>query len=237
MKQRSLLVVLCILAAPLLAAPSFPKLTGRVVDNADLLNAEVETRLTQSLAAHENASSNQVVVATFKDLQGYDIESFGYQLGRFWQIGQKDTDNGVVLIVAQAERKVRIEVGYGLEGDLTDAIASNIIQNVILPDFKRGQFSSGIEAGASSIIQALGGRYETRPASRVEKSENKAFGFILVFALFIVIYNLRFGFTPGGLGGGRGRYYGGGYGGGGFGGGGFSGGGGGFGGGGASGGW
>lgn len=236
-KPRYLLFVLFFLSIPFAtAAPDFPRLTGRVVDNANMLSAGVETQLTRSLEGHENATTNQVVVATFKDIQGYDIESFGYQLGRFWEIGQQGKDNGVLLVVAEAERKVRIEVGYGLEGELTDAIASDIVQNVILPNFKRGQFSSGVEAGTASIIQALGGQYTVASNSRTTNSKKMPFGFILLFALFMIV-RLLSGGLGGGLGGG---HYGGGYGrrSGGFGGGGgFSGGGGGFGGGGASGGW
>ena len=126
-----------------------------------MLDSAMETRISQRLEAHEKATTNQVVVATLPDLGGYPIETYGYQLGRAWGIGQKDKDNGVLLIVAKKERKVRIEVGYGLEGTLTDAIASNIIHTVILPLFKQGSFDEGIEKGAEAILRALGGKYTT----------------------------------------------------------------------------
>ncbi|MAR89602.1 MAG: TPM domain-containing protein [Pseudomonadota bacterium] len=222
--------------ANLQAAPSFPKLSGQVVDTANLLSGAVEQRISAQLKAHENATGNQVVVVTLPQLQGYDIADYGYQLGRHWGIGQQEKDNGVLLIVAKAERKLRIEVGYGLEGKLTDAIANNIIQTVIRPAFKRGQFEQGIEAGATAIVAALGGQYKMRESR--ERRNSPAWIPLIIFIIIIVINTLGGGMRR--LGGGRryGSYYGGGFGGGSFGGGGgFSGGGGSFGGGGASGGW
>jgi uncharacterized protein len=219
----------------------FPSLTGRVVDNAGMLDRTLEHRLTSLLEGHENASTNQVVIATLPTLGGYDIETYGYQLGRHWGIGQEGKDNGVLFIVAKKERRVRIEVGYGLEGTLTDAISSNIINSVILPEFKRARFGNGIEQGATAIIQALGGQYQMKKSkSGGDLSTVDIVRFIIIaIFLWIAIKSLTGG------GGGRrggGGYYGSGHGGfsggGSFGGGGgFSGGGGGFGGGGASGGW
>jgi uncharacterized protein len=181
-----------------------------------------------------------VVVATVPDLQGYSIEQFGYQLGRVWGIGQRNKDNGVLLLVAEAERRMRIEVGYGLEGELTDAIASNIISTVLTPHFKGARFDQGVLDATRAIIDALGGAYEMRPVPASEGRELSPLWNIIIFAiLFFVVPGLfgRGGFFGGMLlgsilGGGRGGSRGGG-----FGGGGFSGGGGGFGGGGASGGW
>lgn len=235
------LLALCI-ANSSYAELKFPTLAGRVVDNANFLGPATEQRLSQQLEAHENATGNQVVVVTLPDLQGYTIETFGYQLGREWGIGEKDKDNGVLLIVARAERKIRIEVGYGLEGRLTDAISSNIIHTVITPAFKKGQFERGISGGVDAIIQALGGEYTAKKPA--DKDSSKKF---LLLILFLIMFWPMAGLM---LGGGRSRgsgYWGGyggygggsggGFGGGGFGGGGFGGGGGGFGGGGASGGW
>src|SRR5690606_31329664 len=119
--QRPALVALLLLALafPAWAAPTFPELSGRrVVDEANLLQPAEEAALTEKLAALEQGSSDQLVVVTVPDLQGYEIEEYGYQLGRHWGIGQNETNNGVLLIVAPNERKVRIEVGYGLEGIL-----------------------------------------------------------------------------------------------------------------------
>ncbi len=153
-----MLILALILASTALAsAPKFPPLTGRVVDDAGVLNSYTLGELTLMLADHERATGEQVVVVTLDSLQGYSIEDFGYQLGRHWGIGQKDLNTGALLIVAPKEHKVRIEVGYGLEGQLTDANCRIIIDNYILPSFKRGDFNAGILAGATSIIQVLGG--------------------------------------------------------------------------------
>lgn len=144
-----------LLASPLAAQPQFPELTGRVVDQADLLSPAEEAALTQKLEALETQSQRQLVVATVPDLQGYDIADYGYQLGREWGIGDAERNDGALLLVAPNERKVRIDVGYGLEGYLTDALSALIIQNQILPRFRDGDFAGGITAGTDSIIQQL----------------------------------------------------------------------------------
>ena len=136
---------------------TFPALTGRVVDEAGLLSSADRATLTASLADLEAKTTDQVVVVTLKSLQGTSIEDYGYQLGRHWQIGQKDKDSGALLIVAATERKVRIEVGYGLEGTLTDAMTKLIIEDAILPAFRRGDFPGGIKSGTAQIIQLLRG--------------------------------------------------------------------------------
>lgn len=212
---------------PLLAEVSFPPLTGRVVDQAGLLDAGTAKRLEQQLQAHEAATGNQLVVATLKDLQGLTIEDYGYQLGRAWGIGQKGKDNGVLLMVVPKLRKVRIEVGYGLEGTLTDALSANIIQTVILPPFRAGNYAQGITEGVEAIIQALGGQYKFR--SPPQPSDEALPWWVIFFLPLMFLRRLGFGGFYGrghygGRGGGSRR-------------GGFGGGGGGFGGGGASGGW
>ncbi|MDZ4140095.1 MAG: TPM domain-containing protein [Erythrobacter sp.] len=143
------------LAAPLAAQPQFPELTGRVVDNADILTPEAEARLTAKLEALETQSQRQLVIATVPDLNGYDISDYGYQLGRAWGLGDAERNDGALLLVAPNDRKVRIEVGYGLEGYLTDALSALIIQNQILPAFRDGDFPGGIEAGTDAIITQL----------------------------------------------------------------------------------
>ncbi len=140
---------------------NFPLLTGRVVDNAHILSSGAIAGLTQELADHEKQTTNQVVVVTLPSLQGQTIEEFGVQLGRHWGIGQKAKDNGVLLIVAPNERKVRIEVGYGLEGTLTDAKSSQIVYGVILPDFRAGKMEQGIVDGTKEILDVLGGHKVT----------------------------------------------------------------------------
>ena len=136
---------------------TFPSLTGRVVDEANLLDAAKRAEIEAKLTALEEKTTDQLVVVTLKSLQGTSIEDFGYQLGRHWAIGQKDKNNGVLLIVAPNERKVRIEVGYGLEGTLPDAISNLIIQNVILPRFKANDYPGGIASGVDEVIKVLSG--------------------------------------------------------------------------------
>jgi uncharacterized protein len=141
--------------APLAKAQSFPPLTGRVVDAAHVLPADIAARLDQKLAALETQSQRQLVVATIPDLQGYDISDFGYRLGRAWGIGNKQRNDGIILIVAPKERQVRVEVGYGLEPIVTDGLSALIIQDTMLPKFKAGDMPGGIEAGADALIKQL----------------------------------------------------------------------------------
>jgi uncharacterized protein len=170
-----LIFFLPILASPALAAePKFPSLTGRVVDDAGVLDTWTQSELTDVLASHERATGQQVVVVTLPSLQGYTIEDFGYQLGRHWGIGQKGKNNGVLLIVAPKEHKVRIEVGYGLEGELTDAISATIIQNYILPSFKRGDFNAGVLGGTTSILRVLGGKPLATGESAISPGESRS---------------------------------------------------------------
>jgi uncharacterized protein len=262
---RFLLPLALLVAGSAAPAQTFPKLSGRVVDAANLLSPADEAALTGRLQALEQASSRQLVVATVPGLQGYEIEEYGYKLGRAWGIGQSEANNGTILLVAPAERRVRIEVGYGLEPILTDALSSQIIQNQILPRFKAGDMAGGIAAGTDAVIQQLQAPPElaeqralAAAAQRQQASGGSGEGGSIVpllfwgFILFFVILPMfrgrgrgkrhrRGGFPvvlwgPGFGGGGGGGFGGfGGGGGGGFGG--FSGGGGGFGGGGASGGW
>jgi uncharacterized protein len=130
-------------------------LSGRIVDEAGLLSADDRRLIDAQLASLERTSSDQLVVFIARSLQGYPIEDFGYQLGRAWQIGQKGKDNGVILIVAPSERKVRIEVGRGLEPQLTDLMSKLIIENAILPAFRRNDFAGGIKAGVRDIRDVL----------------------------------------------------------------------------------
>ena len=140
------MLVLWVCALTVQAELKFPSLTGRVVDNAQMIEPSVREQLTQQLKAHESATGEQLVVVTLPDLQGTDIADFGYQLGRAWGIGQKDKNNGALLIVARDERKLRIEVGYGLEDRLTDAQSSVIINQVITP---RSRLATSAKASAT----------------------------------------------------------------------------------------
>jgi len=144
-----------LLASPAHAQPEFSALTGRVMDTADIIPAEVEAELTAKLEALEAQSKRQLVVTTVSDLNGYDISDYGYKLGRAWGLGDAERNDGALLIVAPNDRKVRIEVGYGLEGYLTDALSSIIIQSEILPAFRDGDMPAGIVAGTDAIIAQL----------------------------------------------------------------------------------
>lgn len=168
-----LMLVLVVIsnAAALAAGPDFPALSGRVVDGAGILSAADEAEITETLAKVEGRSTDQIVVVTVPSLQGYAIDDYGYQLGRHWGIGQAGKDNGVLLIVAPNERKVRIEVGYGLEGVLPDALAGLIIERRILPAFKRGDLPAGIKAGIADIRDSLLGD-GAEVAARSKKPKN-----------------------------------------------------------------
>ena len=235
----------------------FPALTGRVVDQAGVMSAESKSDIEAKAKTLEDKSGIQLVVATVKSLQGGDVETYANELFRFWKLGEAKKNNGVLLLVAPNERKVRIEVGYGLEGTLTDALSSVIISSAIIPRFKTKDYSGGIERGVDGIISVLSGdSAEWQPKVNVRTEEassdfDKLFP-ILFFAImiFIIWYLIRHaGGPPSGGAGRRGSggpifipYGGGGWGGGGGGGGGgfgggFSGGGGWSGGGGASGSW
>ncbi|MEI9992698.1 MAG: TPM domain-containing protein [Rhizomicrobium sp.] len=230
------------------AALDFPPLTGRVVDEAAVLSDDTREKLTALLAEHEKQTGNQVVVATLKSLRGTTIEDYGYQLGRAWGIGQKGRNNGALIIVSPSTHDVRIEVGYGLEGTLTDAQSVLIVQNVMLPAFRKGDYDTGVLNGTLVTLQALGGKPSTSPPQDFQSlqrdaSDDGGGGFHIPIIVIIIVLWLVFGrflwplFFLGGLGGGRGGGWGGGGGWSGGSGGGFSGGGGSFGGGGASGHW
>ncbi|HZJ11220.1 MAG TPA: TPM domain-containing protein, partial [Methyloceanibacter sp.] len=184
------LVVACgLVVLPVSAAPTFPELTGRVVDGAGLLSPEDAEALIAELKALEDKSSDQLVVVTLPSLQGDTIEDFGYQLGRHWGIGTAKLDNGVLLIVAPNERKVRIEVGYGLEPILTDALTKIIIENAILPRFREGNFPGGIKDGVRDIALALTGdaaEVEDRAKARHDADEPAIDWFTILFWTIII---------------------------------------------------
>jgi uncharacterized protein len=144
-----------LLLASAARAENFPAFTGLVVDQANILPADGKTALEQKLEAFQQKTGRQLVVATVNSLEGDEIQDYGYKLGRAWGVGLKDANNGAILLVAPNERKVGIEVGYGLEGVLTDAYSSVIIHGTILPAFKAGDMPGGIDKGADAIIDIL----------------------------------------------------------------------------------
>ena len=148
------------LIAPSAWALDVPPLTGRVVDLAHVLPADVAASLTRDLEAHEKKTSNQVAVLILPSLEGEPLESFSHRVGTTWKLGQKGTDNGVLLLLALRERKVRIEVGYGLEGTLTDLRSAHIIRQEIVPRFRSGDLPGGITAGVQAILGTIEGTYK-----------------------------------------------------------------------------
>lgn len=227
-------------------ALTFPALTGRIVDQANVISADTRRAIEPKLADLETKSGIQFVVATVNSLEGQEIEPYANALFRDWKLGEKAKNNGVLLLVAPKERRVRIEVGYGLEGTLTDALSKVIIANAITPRFKTGDFSGGISRGVDDVITVLttdASEWEKRPALRLDNqptSDPVNWIFILIVIVVIVLLIVSPGFrwfffnvalnillSSGGSGSGRGSSSGGG----------FSGGGGSSGGGGASGSW
>jgi uncharacterized protein len=246
------------IATAALADPKFPDHGGkRVVDQANILSDATEQDLELKLKGLEDTTTDQMLVVTVDSLQGYEIEEYGYKLGRHWGVGQSGKvkastgetykDNGLILLIAPNDRKVRIEVGYGLEPVMTDAMSHMIIQGDILPKFKSGDYDGGVEAGTDAIIQQLSidrnvaiQKAQAAASAQPQKGEGGLPIGVIIFIIIIFILFSR-GWLPwfllgNILGGGGGGGWSGGGGGGGFGGG-FSGGGGSFGGGGSSGSW
>jgi uncharacterized protein len=194
-------LALVALAAPV-AAQTFPPLTGRVVDQADLLRPEQELDLTSKSEALEAQTGRQFVVATVKSLEGRTIEDYGYRLGRHWKIGDEKKDDGVLLLVAPNEKKVRIETGYGARVFLTDAVSSVIIRESILPRFKANDMGGGILAGADQIIKMMSlspqeAQRQAGAAEQREKARDKSGSglipviFWLMIAVFVLLSMFR----------------------------------------------
>jgi uncharacterized protein len=172
------------------AAKDIPPLTGRIVDQANLLTADQKQRIETKLAAFEKETGDQVAVLTFDSLDGEAIEDYANKVGRAWALGQKGKDNGVVLLVAKQDRKMRIEVGYGLEPVLTDLQTSVIQNEVIIPYFKKGDFGGGIEAGVDAILSTIQGKPfqpAPEPAGQPVKGKGGPDFSFLFFALFILV--------------------------------------------------
>jgi uncharacterized protein len=182
-------------------ALTFPPLSGRVVDQANIISAETRGAVEAKSADLETKSGIQLVVATVKSLEGQEIEPYANQLFRTWGLGQKDKNNGVLLLVAPNERRVRIEVGYGLEGTLTDALSKVIITNGITPRFKEGDYNGGIARGVDDIITVLttdsSDWQQPKPAVRLDREPtsdptNWIVGLVIVLVLAGVIYSPGF---------------------------------------------
>jgi uncharacterized protein len=236
------LALFLFLTSSLIADGIYPdRINKHVNDWADILSSSQESQIENALKKHQAQSSNQIVVATFPSLEGESLEDVSVRMFEAWKLGQSGKDNGVLLSIFKQERKIRIEVGYGLEGALPDITAGKIIRNEITPLFKEGQWYGGVVAGLNGIIQAVQGEYtgSDRPRSQRQKEKSSPLGLLFPLIIFLLLGRGRMGglggfFLGSMLGSAMGGRHGGG---GGFGGGGFSGGGGFGGGGGASGGW
>ncbi len=165
-----------------------PPLTGRVVDLAHVLPDSTVESLTARLTAHEEQSSNQVVVLTIPSLEGESLEEFTHRVATTWKLGRKGTDNGVLLLVAIKERKVRIEAGYGLEGVLTDIRSAQIIRNEIVPRFRTGDMPGGVTEGTNAILKTIEGTYqasESAPPPRPDRAVVEQVVVAVIVGLFV----------------------------------------------------
>ena len=195
----ALAVLLLGFAAPVLAAPTltFPALTGRVVDDAHVLKPQTVAELTAKLADLETKTGRQLVVATVPDLQGDDIEDYSNQLFRKWDLGQKGQNNGVLFLVSPGEHKVRIEVGYGLEPTITDALSSAILHEQVLPKFRTGDVEGGIVDGTNTLITQLGADPATAAAqvtraTHASRPHGNPFGAIFGLVIFFLVISSLF---------------------------------------------
>ena len=164
-----------------LAQPAVPALTGRVVDRADLLSPTVEATITSRLQAFEDSTTAQVAVLTVPSLKGENLEEWATTVFRTWGLGRADADNGVLILIARDDRKIRIEVGFGLEADLTDAEAGAIIRNEMTPRFREGDFEAGTLAAVDAVIGTVAGTYVPPEASG---GEPDALGLTIMLFLF-----------------------------------------------------
>jgi uncharacterized protein len=202
-----LATVLIVCLAGAVLAFNFPPLSARVVDQAGVLTAQSHSDLEAKLKNLEDKSGIQLVVATVKSLEGSDVETYANQLFRYWKLGEAKKNKGVLLLVAPSEHKVRIEVGYGLEGMLTDALSSVIISSAIVPRFKAGDFAGGIERGVDGIISVLSGDtadWQPRPSVRANETSPLSDELLSVLFVLILIF-IVWSFFRGGGGGSAGR--------------------------------
>ncbi|WP_127089573.1 TPM domain-containing protein [Aquabacter cavernae] len=184
-------LVLLFASLPAAADLTFPPLSGRVVDAAHVLDWDTLVALDRKLAAQEAKASDQFVVATVPSLQGTSIEDYANQLFRHWKLGQAKKNNGILLLVAPNERKVRIEVGYGLEGVITDAVAGTIIRTAVVPSFKAGDMAAGVVKGADAVIEILNLDPEEarRRAEALDQGEDPdAWILGIIFLIMLVIF-------------------------------------------------
>jgi len=206
-----LLVVVLGLGAVLLARSAVaqrydlpPRPSGPVLDQGEMLSGAEEQRLARKISAFEDTTSTAVVVVTLQSLNGAPIADYAVTLGRAWGVGQEEKNNGVVLLVSRGDREMFIATGYGVEGALPDAIANRIVERVITPAFRQGQFYAGIDRGVDAIIQATKGEFEADEAARSASSDD-GMPMALIFTLLVLVYFVGTSFFRGGGGGNRSR--------------------------------
>ena len=189
---------------------TYPPINGsHVIDGANILSSETRSSIDHIIQQHEDTSSNQVMVLTIQSLEGNEIAMYANDAYNHYQLGQKGDNNGVLLVVAHEDHKVRIEVGYGLEGALPDALCGRIIDNEILPNFKAGNFDAGVSDGVSAILQAIQGTYVASGSPTEDLPWWLPFLFVFGAIGFIILIGIIKGTGGGGFGGGyRGGYYG-----------------------------
>jgi uncharacterized protein len=163
---RLIVLCACLLLAPPVIALDVPPLTGRVVDRAGVVPVQDAEQLSTQLEAHEQKTGNQVAVLILPSLEGEPLEEYSHRVATTWKLGRKGTDNGVLLLIALKERKLRIEVGYGLEGTLTDLRSARIIRQEIVPRFKAGDVAGGVRAGTEAILRTIEGTYQVSDESQ-----------------------------------------------------------------------
>jgi uncharacterized protein len=167
-------LLVAMVSAPAAFAAEIPYLTGRVVDDAQIISPDARARLSATLRAHEQATSNQIVVLTVPTIQPENIEEYAVTVFNSWKLGQQSRNNGVLLVVVSQDRKMRIEVGYGLEPILTDAIASSIIRDVMTPAFKHADYDGGIQNGVAAIVARLEGKSVVTTVSRAARHPSRS---------------------------------------------------------------
>ena len=190
MKKVFSLLVLLLCCLPVAAhGLDVPRLQGYVNDYAGMISPSAKSKIEGELRVFEQSDSTQIVILTIPSLEGENIEEFGIRVAETWKIGQQVKDNGVILIVSKQDRKIRIEVGRGLEGKLTDLMAGRIIDQVIKPRFKQSDYDGGFISGVSSLIDATRGEFkaEQRPAHRRQKGFPPFLTFLLFFGIFVIV--------------------------------------------------
>ncbi len=173
--------------APAASAREVPPLTGYVNDYGGMLSPQVKAQIESELSAFEKSDSTQIVILTIPSLEGEVLEEFAIRAGEAWKIGQKGKDNGVIIVVSKGDRKIRIEVGRGHEGKLTDLMAGRIIDLVIKPRFKRADYDGGLHAGVAAIIDATRGEFKAEPARPGQKRGSSSLMTFLIFAGIAVV--------------------------------------------------